>query len=496
MGKEFVIGLDIGTTSAKSVLFNKRGDVFSEYEVSYPLIFPKKGWVEQDPYVIEKAAIKAVRQSIERSNINKHEIISVGISSAMHSLICVDENGEALTHSITWADGRGVDQANRLRDSDLGKELYKKTGTPSHPMTPLVKLMWMKEGNFNPYRKAAKYISIKEFLLFHWFNEWVVDYSVASATGLFNCKNLIWEPSALVFAGITEDQLSHPVPPTYVLEGLKKEIADEMGIPLIPFTIGASDGPLANIGIGAIEHGNTAITIGTSGAIRQLVSSPKIDSKEEIFCYAVTKDLYVIGGPTNNGGIIFDWLKDVFVDKSEIQTAQNIGRNPYDLLIDTAKKAEPGSDGLIFHPYLNGERAPFWNNTVRGGYVDLTLKHKKEQLIRAALEGVMFNLYYIYQAVERTAGSSHSLYASGGFSRSSFLVQLLADVFGQEVYIPKNHQSSAWGAAWFSLLSLGYVTDLNSIKESIPMDDPVSPSRENHRIYKEAFKRFTEVLPK
>lgn len=482
MSQKYVIGLDIGTTSVKAVAFTKEGYVHSEGEVEYPLHTPHPRWAEQNPLEIEEAAITVINLIIKKGNIESPEIIAFGISSAMHSLICMDSNGEPLSPSITWADGRSIKQAELLQQEN-GKDLYMQTGTPIHPMSPLVKLMWMKANNYQPYEDANKFISIKEFLTYRWFGKSVVDYSIASATGLFDLHTLTWNQQALQTAGISEDQLFTPVPPTEVLTGLRQDIAQKMGISTtIPFVIGASDGPLANLGIGAINPGEVAITIGTSGAIRQVTSKPKTDPLQQTFCYTITDQLSLIGGPTNNGGIVLRWLKDLVAKD-----------NDYNTLTELASQVKPGSEGLIFLPYLNGERAPIWNSNARGNLFGLTLRHQKEHMIRAGLEGVIYSIYHVGEALERLAGKSTTLYASGGFARSPLWLQIVADMFNQNVQVPQSHQSSAWGAAWMALYGVNEVSDLSKIKESIPMQVSYIPNLENHLIYKEMFQTYKKL---
>jgi gluconokinase len=458
--------------------------VLGENEETYPLETPFPNWAEQNPLTIEKASIMAIRQLID-TGINPNHIVAVGMSSAMHSLICMTHEGMPLSPSITWADGRAAEQAIRIKE--LGLPLYQKTGTLVHPMSPLVKLLWMKETNYEPYHKATKFVSIKEFLLFRWFKTEQVDYSVASATGMLDLETLQWNSDALQVAGITEDNLFQPVPPTTVIRNLDRTVASEMGLPVdVPFVIGGSDGPLANLGIGAIERGEVAITIGTSGAIRQIVSEVNTDPAEQTFCYRFTDQFSVIGGPTNNGGIVLNWLKDTLRFNGS-----------YDSMMSLAEKAGPGAEGLLFSPYLNGERAPMWNSKMRGNLFGLTLRHSQEHIIRAGLEGVIFSVYHVGQALEKLAGPPTKLLASGGFARSPLWLQILADVFNQEVHVPKSHQSSAWGAAWIALYALGEVNSLEAIKEHIPMEGLYKPDPENHQIYMESFdhyKKLAEII--
>ncbi|MFC4323644.1 gluconokinase [Litchfieldia salsa] len=481
MAKDIVIGLDIGTTSVKAVAFNKHGMVHYEAEVEYPLLTPQPGWAEQDPIVIEQSTLQVIKNLVLGGSIKPSDILSFGISSAMHSLICIDKNGNPLSNSITWADGRSTKQAREIKDN-YGHLIYQQTGTPIHPMSPLTKLVWMKENNYNPYKQASKFISIKEFILYRWFGAELVDYSIASASGLFDLHTLDWNSTALTIAGITKEQLFKPVKPTEVITGLKSHIAKEIGIRNdIPFVIGASDGPLANIGIGAISPGEVAITIGTSGAIRQIVPTPKTDKLQQTFCYAITDSLSLIGGPTNNGGIVLRWLRDTIGHEGS-----------YEELIALAKDVLPGSENLLFLPYLNGERAPLWNSDIRGSFIGLSLRHKKEHMIRAGLEGVIFSIYHVGQALERLAGSPQKILASGGFARSSLWLQILADVFNQEVQVPVSHQSSAWGAAWLSLYGIGEVNSLEQIKQHIPMQGSYLPDKKGNEKYQEMFKMYKD----
>ncbi len=480
----YVIGLDLGTTSAKSVIFNLDGQVEAEHEEGYSLEHPQVGYAEQDPLLIEAAALKAMKDSIEKAQISKEQILTVGMSTAMHSLICMNEAGDPLSPSIIWADARSSAEAVSLKESH--PDLYIRTGTPLHPMAPLSKLVWMKNCNYEPRKLASFFVSIKEFLIYRWFGEKVVDYSIAAATGLFNIQSHSWDEEALKLASIEEKHLFTPVSPTYRLEGLDPEKASGAGLsPETCFVIGASDGPLANLGIGAIHPGETAITIGTSGAIRQFSAKPMLDEKQEIFSYSFTEDLWITGGPSNNGGLVLGWLQQLWENENqEISVEQ---------LSEMASTVEPGANNLLFLPYLNGERAPFWNAEAKASFIGLTPAHKKEHMTRAAMEGVHFSILHIASALERLGNQHEKIYASGGFARSPFWVQMLSDIFNKPIQIPHSHQSSAWGAAWLALYSTGHVERLEDIKASIPMDEEYVPNAENHEKYRELFSIYEDV---
>ncbi len=492
MAKQYILGLDIGTTSAKAVIFDRSGKVISDAEGEYPLYHPQPGWSEQDPDEINRAAIDAIGQAISKAKVAPQELIGAGISSAMHALICVDADGQPLSASITWADARSVAQTESMRQGN-GLDFYLRTGVPVHPMSPFLKLMWMKETQYEPYLKATRFISIKEYLMHQWFGRYEVDYSVASATGLFNVHTLKWDQPALEWVGISEEQLSKVVPPTTLYQGMRSDVAEAMGIPRdLPFAIGGSDGPLANLGIGAIEPEDVALTIGTSGAIRRMIPKPATDQQQNVFCYAFSDDLWVMGGPSNNGGIVFRWLRDT-LGQHQVELAKQQGKDPYDLLTGLANQIKPGTEGLLFLPYLHGERAPHWDAQARGSYVGLSSIHTTGHLLRAGLEGVLYNMYQIQETLERLSGPTETILASGGFARSSLWLQMLADIFNKEVLVPESHQSSAWGACWTALYALNEVPSLKAIKQSIPMQQSIKPNETNAKVYRELYQIYKGI---
>lgn len=224
----------------------------------------------------------------------------------MHSLIVMDEEHRPLTNSITWADNRSQAYAKKLRLSDRGQEIYGKTGTPIHAMSPLCKLFWLKHEDPGIYQRAARFIGIKEYVFQRFFGQYVIDYSIASATGLFNIHEMRFDEGILNELEIEEQQLSQAVDTTYILKGLNETFAERMGLDsMTPFVIGASDGVLSNLGVDAFRPGEVAVTIGTSGAIRTVVDAPRTDREGRLFCYALTKDKWVIGGPVNNGALFY-----------------------------------------------------------------------------------------------------------------------------------------------------------------------------------------------
>lgn len=489
----YMIGIDIGTTSTKAVLFEENGKVVANANEGYPLYTPTADVAEQDPEEIFAAVISCVRQVMTKSQITQEDVLLVSFSTAMHSVIPVDKDGKPLMRCLTWADNRSVEWSERLKNDMGGHAIYLRTGTPIHPMSPLTKLLWLRHDQPDIFNNTGKFISIKEYVWFKLFGKYVVDYSIASCTGLMNLEKLDWDQEALQIAGITPDQLSNLVPTTYVTNGLLQEYAEQMGLSSsTPFVIGASDGVLSNLGVNAIDPGVVAITIGTSGAIRTVVDHPTTDPKGRIFCYALTDKHWVIGGPVNNGGGIFRWVRDE-IAASEVETAKRLGISPYDVLTKIGSKVNPGSDGLLFHPFLAGERAPLWNPNARGSFFGLTLHHKKEHMIRAVLEGVIFNLYTVLLAMEEQIGQPRRIQATGGFARSSLWRQMMADIFNQKVVIPEDFESSCLGAVVLGLYALGKIDSFDVVSSMVGGTIEHTPIKENSAIYNELLPIYIRI---
>jgi gluconokinase len=486
------VGVDIGTTSTKTVAYDEGGRLLAEESEGYGLYSPRPGWAEQDPEEIFDAVLDTLSRVVKEAK-NHGEISGVSFSAAMHTLMGLDADGKPLTASITYADNRAAEQAARILAEMEGPAIHRRTGTPVHPMSPLTKLLWFRERDADTFDRAAKWVSFKDYLFQRLFGVYVVDYSIASATGLFNLENLNWDDGVLEMLGLSEEKLPLPVPTTHVVEGLKPEYAERLGLDRgTPFVVGANDGVLANLGVGATEPGVVACSIGTSGAVREVVARPRVDDGRRLFCYALTEGRWVIGGPINNGGIALQWTRDLlFHDPGT--GAQERGRDPYELMGEMAAGVPAGSDGLIFLPYLTGERAPHWNTDLSAVFFGLTLRHGPEHLVRAVMEGVIYQMRSVALALEDVAGEPREVRATGGFARSALWRQIMADVFRREVAFPDSHESSCWGAALLGMKALGAIDSLDVSKRMTKIPTRHRPDENSARTYAELLEIFVRL---
>lgn len=475
---QYYLGIDIGTTSAKSVAFSEEGEVLAAHSCTYIMYHPQPTWSEQDPQEVFAAVISSANKVI--AALPGATPASVSFSSAMHGFFAVDKNGTPLTNCIIWADNRSAEIADRLKKSEWCNYLYHSTGVPVHAMSPLCKLIWLKENEPAIFKKTHKFISIKEYVFFKFFGDYLIDTSVASATGLLNLKTLTWDEKILNFLDLASSSLSQIVSTKHTLLYNQNNLAERnyLHIPShTPFIIGSSDGALANLGTGAVEEHKMAISIGTSGAARVIVHAVDTDIRMRTFCYHLKDDLYIVGGASNNGAVVLEWMKNILLETKET----------FSELFLRAEAVAPGSDDLIFIPYILGERAPIWNSNARGIFFGLHVNHTKSHLVRACMEGIIYSIYSIAKILlaKRVITEIH---ATGGFVQSTLWLQMLADVCNIKVLVSAAVESSALGA-----VIIGREATNNSSFPARGVLATYEPNLLNHEIYRKGFEKFERV---
>jgi gluconokinase len=470
---EIVIGVDMGTTSTKSVAYDVAGRVAASHAVGYPLHEPRPGYAEQDPDAILAAVVQTIASVALQCD---SQVRALSFSSAMHSLIGLDRDGEPLTPVVTWADRRASGQADKLRAAAGGLALHRRTGTPLHPMAPLPKLVWFREEEPELAARVRHWVGIKDYVLGKLLGVLVTDNSMASGTGLMDIHRLQWDPESLDLAGISPDQLPELVGTTTVIPELPPDTARAVQLPSeTSVIVGAGDGPLANLGLGAVRPGVAACSIGTSGALRVMVERPTVDEQGRVFCYALTDQRWVVGGAINNGGLVLEWCGDAL--------APELGTGREDELLRQADTVPAGADGLIMLPYLHGERAPHWSSLPSGAYIGLRAEHRRPHLIRAALEGVCQQLALVLDSVRAAGNEVREIRATGGFARSALWRQMLTDVLGTPIGFPTGHEGSSFGAALLGMDALGLVPSIDVAADLVEINEVLTPDREAEQVY-------------
>ncbi|RIJ77522.1 carbohydrate kinase [Nakamurella silvestris] len=458
-----ILGVDIGTTATKVVAFTVDGSLEGGAEYGYDLLTPHPGYAEQDAEQILTAVRQAVADVVKL--VGGGRIAGLSFSSAMHTLIGLSPDMAVLTPSSTWADTRADVQAERIRAGAGGLALHRRTGTPVHPMSPLVRLVWYREQEPKLCERVGFWCGIKEFVLLRLTGSLVMDHSLASCSGLLDLQGLSWDEEALQLAGITPEQLPELVPTTHVLT-LSGEIAAELGLPEgTPVVVGAGDGPLANLGVGAVRPGMVACSLGTSGALRVVVDRPVVDPLGRVFCYALVPGLWVVGGAINNGGVVMRWALDALTPDLDSEAE----------LLELAAQAPAGSGGLLMMPSLLSERAPRWSSLPQGTYVGLTMAHDRTHLVRAAIEGVCLQLSLVLESMRSAGLAVDEVRATGGVMRSPLWQQILADTLDTPVDLTEGQQGSGFGAAVLGMVALGLIDSIDHAARSATVTATVRP---------------------
>ncbi|HEX3778131.1 MAG TPA: gluconokinase [Pseudonocardiaceae bacterium] len=449
MTRSVVLGVDLGTTATKVVASTVDGRRVAFAERGYPLRTDSTGAATQDPDVVAAQAIAAITECARGL-----DVAAICFSAAMHTLLALDADGRPLTQALSWADNRAADTARALRaDPARASALHRATGTPVHPMSPLVKLAWFAEHEPDPQRATAHWVGLKDYVLYRLTGHLVTDHSCASGTGLLDIHRLAWHPESLRLAGITAAQLPDLLPPNEI-RPLRAEID---GLPTgLPVVVGGADGPLANLGTGAVRPGTAAVSLGTSGALRVITETPGVDEAGRVFCYALADGLWVRGGAISNGGVVAAWAADTFgVDVATLLT----------------EAAATSADDLLALPYLLGERAPWWEPDPRAVILGLRREHGRAELTRALLDGVGQQLALVAEAVPGIG----EIRATGGAFRAPIWGQVIAAALNRPLALTAEAAGSGLGAALLGWHALGALPTLAEVADLITPTHIISP---------------------
>ena len=480
---DVVIGIDTGTTATKGVAAGLDGVLRAHASVHYPLSVPGHGRAELDPVLVRDAAIAALVDVAGQCRARGDRVMAVSLSAFLHGLLPMDDDGTPLGPVVTWADDRAAAQSAAL--AGAAARLQARTGTPVHPMAPLSKLAWWRATDPDRLRGTPRWGGVKELVLAGLADAaYVVDMSVASGTGLYDIHARRWDPEALDIAGVRAGQLAAVVP-TVTRLALKTGVAAAAGLPAsTPLIIGAADGPLANLGVGATPPGVAAVSLGTSGALRTVVPGPTADAAGRLFCYALTEDRWVIGGAVNNAGSVVRWAGQSFAAGFERPGADGEDADVRDaaLLIE-AQSAPPGSDGLLCLPYLLGERAPWWRSGLRGAYIGLRREHGRAHLVRSAVEGVCQQLALVRDTFAVEGIAIHEVRATGGAVASDLWVGVLAAALDLPVAIADTPEGTGLGACLLGMHALGELPDLDQAAALVAIGAPARPDPVDAALY-------------
>lgn len=491
----YVIGVDIGTSGTKTVLFDEKGNAVSSFLVEYPLYQPKIGWAEQDPEDWWNATYTSINSVIKQSGVNPADIKGIGLSGQMHGLVMLDKDGEVLRKSIIWCDQRTTAEADELTEK-IGKErLVEITGNPALTGFTAAKILWVQKNEPELYAKTAKILLPKDYIRYKLTGEYATEVSDASGMQLMDIKNRCWSEEVLEKLNIDKNLLGKMYESCEVTGKIHQEAANLTGLNEGTIVVGgAGDQAAGAVGNGIVKTGIVSSTIGTSGVVFAHMDNIQIDKDGRVhtLCHAVPGKWHVMG-VTQGAGLSLKWYRDNFCH-AEMDAAEGMGVDPYYLMDKQAEKIAPGCEGLIYLPYLMGERSPHNDPNAKGVFFGLSAKHTKYDMLRAVMEGVSYSLNDCMSVIKEMGIDASEVRASGGGGKSKLWRQMQADMFGCDINTINVSEGPALGVALLAAVGAGIYNSVpEACEAAISVKDTMTPIQENVEIYKNYFTVYQNI---
>ena len=464
----YLLGIDIGTSSTKTVLFNINGEAISSAMDVYPLYQPKNGWAEQDADDWWNAVITSVKEAVTKAKINPKDIKGIGLSGQMHGLVMLGKDNKPLRRSIIWCDQRTSLECEQITSLVGAEKLIEITANPALTGFTASKIMWVKNNEPEIYGKCEKILLPKDYIRFKLTGKFATEVSDASGMQLLDVTKRQWSGYVLDKLGINIDLLGKVYESPEITGLVTKEAAELCGLcEGIPVVGGAGDQAASAIGNGIVKEGVVSATIGTSGVVFAHLNNIAIDKKGRVhtFCHAVPGAWHVMG-VTQGAGLSYKWFRDNFMN-SEKFTAEQLDTDPNIIIDKIAESSPAGANGLIYLPYLMGERTPHLDADCRGVFFGLSGMHTKKDMLRSVLEGVVFSMNDCLGIIREMGTSPSFVYAAGGGANSPLWRQMMADIMGIEIAVNNSRESGALGVAILAGVGAGVYKDVVSACDSI-----------------------------
>ena len=490
---QYLIGIDIGTSGTKTVLFDTLGNALKSHTVEYPLYQPQNGWAEQNP----QDWWNAVQQTLlyVTSGINSTDIKAVGLSGQMHGVVMLDENNEVIRPAILWCDSRAVKECAEITEKAGKKRLIEITANPALVGFSAAKILWIKNNEPHSYKKCRHILLPKDYIRFKLTGEFASEVSDASGTQLLDIKNRQWSDEILKILDIDKSLLGKLYESPEITGTVTPKAAELTG--LAPGTIvvgGAGDNAAAAVGTGVVTDGKAFTPIGTSGVVYAHTSSPVIDAAGRVhtFCCAVPGKWHVMG-VTQAAGLSLKWLRDNFCSE-EINLAKEQDKDPYYIMDNEAKNVPIGCNKLIYLPYLMGERTPHLDPNARGVFFGLSAIHSKSDMIRSVMEGVAFSLRDCAEIIKNMNINISDMTICGGGAKSPLWRQIISDIYETGIKTITSAEGPALGAAILAGTGAGiYKSVEDGCEKIIQYKEITNPIPENSLTYNKFYPLYKKL---
>lgn len=493
---------DLGTSGDKATLFSEMGELIASSSHAYPTDYGPGGVAEQDANHWWEAVCAATKSLL--AGRDKSRVAAIAFSGQMMGCLCVDRAGVPLRKHILYCDQRSVEQERAFIAGGGADDIYRTTGHRASASYAATKLMWVRDREPAVYAKTHKMLNAKDWLNFRLTGRMVSEPTDASGTNLFDLKGGAWSSRLVEAAGLDGDKLPELIHSTDIVGELTREAADALGlVPGIPVAAGAGDGLCAGVGAGSVAAGRTYNYLGSSSWVATSSPEPVLDPQKRTFTWAhVVKGLYHPCGTMQTAAASYEWLRRE-ICREEAEKGGAEGRSAFEVMNETAAASPAGANGLIYLPYLLGERSPRWNPLARGGFVGLTMAHTRSDIVRSVLEGVSMNLAVIINIFREQGAAIDDIVVIGGGAKGGLWRRIMADVYESRILRPNYlEEATSIGAAIIAGVGAGLYRDFSVVDRFFTIVDSTEPDpatkatyARNKRIFEKIYQAIEPLFP-
>ena len=494
---KYLIGLDVGTSGAKCIMIDENGKVIASSTQEYPLFTPRPGWAEQNPEDWWQGVVKGLQVILNKANVDSSDILGLSYSGQMHGLVALDENNEVIRPAILWCDQRTQKQCDWITEKAGGLEKLL-SYTNNRMLTGYTggKILWLRDEEPDNFARMKVFVCPKDYIRYKMTGEVMIDVSDASGTGFFDTKNRVWSDALIEIAGLDKSIFPKAVESTTLAGRVTREVAQLTGLPEgLPCYAGGGDAVIQAVGSGLVKPGILGVVIGTSGNVTMGLDHYEDNPNGDLQMFCGNEPgLYTDFGCTLSAGGSYRWYRDTLCEGAKTQ-AQQSGENVYDIMGKDAESSVPGANGVIFTPYLSGERCPYPDPNARGSFYGMSLTTTRGDLTRAVMEGVTYSLCQLVDIFGKMT-TNEKVYTSGGGAFSPLWRQMQADIFNLPVYtMSAASEGGAYGAVLVAGVGAGLWKNLNEAVQVIRPETECQPIAENQEGYRKSYELYKKLYP-
>ena len=494
---KYLIGLDVGTSGAKCIMINETGEVVASSTQEYPLSTPRPGWAEQNPEDWWQGVVRGLKTIMSKANVNPGDIAGLSYSGQMHGLVALDQDNQVIRPAILWCDQRTQKQCDWITEQAGGlKGLLKLTNNRMLTGYTGGKILWLRDEEPENFKRMKVFVCPKDYIRYRMTGEVMIDVSDASGTGFFDTKNRVWSDELIKIAGLDKSIFPKAVESTTLAGYVTCDVAQLTGLPEgLPCYAGGGDAVIQAVGSGLVKPGVLGVVIGTSGNVTMGLDHYEDNPNGDLQMFCGNEPgLWTDFGCTLSAGGSYRWYRDTLCEGA-VKEAGETGRNVYDIMGEQAEQSVPGANGVVFTPYLAGERCPYPDPNARGSFYGMSLSTTRGDMTRAVMEGVTYSLCQLVD-IFGSMTKNEKIYTSGGGAASALWRQMQADIFDLPVYtMSAASEGGAYGAVLVAGVGAGLWKDLTEAVQVIHAETECHPNPDNQPLYRKSYTIYKKLYP-